>query len=76
MTRNGLPKKYAEYLGLGAEIAASLAIPILTGYFLDDFFETSPLFILAGVFFAMVAFGLMIARINSKLNRRDNDKTK
>jgi F0F1-type ATP synthase assembly protein I len=74
LAKNILPKKYAEYLGLGAEIAASLAIPILTGYFLDIFFETSPVFILIGVLLAMIAFGLMIARINNKLNKRDNDK--
>lgn len=62
-----------EYLGLGAEIAASLAVPILAGYFLDDYLQTSPTFILIGVLLAMVLFGLMIVRINNKLNKSDND---
>ncbi|HET8864589.1 MAG TPA: AtpZ/AtpI family protein [Gracilimonas sp.] len=76
MPNNFLPKNYAEYLGLGAEIAASLIIPILTGYFLDEYFETSPKFILAGILLAFVVFGLMIARINKKLNKRDDDQIK
>ncbi|WP_366069239.1 AtpZ/AtpI family protein [Gracilimonas sp.] len=62
-----------EYLGLGAEIAASLVIPLLAGYLLDKYFETSPIFILLGVLAGMIIFGLMIARINRKLNNRDND---
>jgi F0F1-type ATP synthase assembly protein I len=76
LSKNFLPRKYAEYLGLGAEIAASLAIPILSGYLLDNYLETSPTFILVGVLLAMVAFGLMIARINKKLNQRDDDQIK
>lgn len=62
-----------EYLGLGAEIAASLAIPILTGYFLDSYFDTSPIFILIGILVAIVVFALMIARINRKLNENKDD---
>ncbi|MBO6586691.1 MAG: AtpZ/AtpI family protein [Gracilimonas sp.] len=73
MSKNILPQKYMEYLGLGAEIAASLVIPLLAGYLLDKYFETSPIFILLGVLAGMIIFGLMIARINRKLNNRDND---
>ncbi|HBQ58279.1 MAG TPA: hypothetical protein DD671_01265, partial [Balneolaceae bacterium] len=54
MPQNFLPKKYRQYIGLGAEIAASLLVPILLGYLLDRHFQTSPIFILTGVFGAMV----------------------
>ncbi|MDR9415088.1 MAG: AtpZ/AtpI family protein [Gracilimonas sp.] len=60
-----------QYLGLGAEIAASLLIPILLGYFLDDLFKTSPIFILIGVAGAMIGFGFMIFRISKKLDSDD-----
>lgn len=73
MSNNFLPKKYAEYLGLGAEIAASLLIPILAGYYLDEYFGTSPILILTGVFGAMIAFGLMIARISKKLDQSNDE---
>lgn len=37
-----------KYLSLGAEIAASLAIPLWIGYKLDGWLETSPWFLLGG----------------------------
>ena len=71
MPKNLLPKKYMEYLGLGAEIAASLLIPIMIGYFLDEYFGTSPILLMVGVLGAMISFGFMIVRINRKLNSDD-----
>jgi len=73
LPQNFLPKKYRQYIGLGAEIAASLLVPILLGYLLDRHFQTSPIFILTGVFGAMVGFGFMIVRISRKLSTSDND---
>lgn len=72
MPKNLLPKRYTEYLGLGAEIAASLLIPIMVGYYLDDYFGTSPLILLVGVLGAMIGFGLMIYRISIKLDSDDD----
>lgn len=60
-----------EYLGLGAEIAASLLIPIMAGYFLDEYFGTSPILMLAGVVGAIIGFGFMIVRITKKLDADD-----
>jgi F0F1-type ATP synthase assembly protein I len=73
MLHNLLPDKYAEYIGLGVEIAVSMALPIVAGYFLDEYFSLSPWFILSGVVLGMVNFGLMIARIARKLNQQDNE---
>ncbi|HBX66953.1 MAG: hypothetical protein CL670_12025 [Balneola sp.] len=73
MLHNLLPDKYAEYVGLGAEIAVSMALPIVAGYFLDEYFQLSPWLTLTGVLVGMLNFGLMIARIAKKLNQ-DDDK--
>ena len=62
-----------QYLGLGAEIAASLLIPILLGYYLDKILGTSPWLILLGVLGAMIGFGFMIYRISKKLDTSDDD---
>lgn len=60
-----------EYLGLGAEIAASLLVPIMAGYFLDEYFGTSPIILMIGVLGAMIGFGFMIVRITKKLDADD-----
>lgn len=60
-----------EYLGLGAEIAASLLVPIMVGYYLDEYFGTSPIILMIGVLGAMVGFGFMIVRITRKLDSED-----
>lgn len=72
MSKNPLPKKYSEYLGLGAEIAASLFIPIMVGYYLDEYFDTSPLLVLAGILLAIIIFGFTIVRISKKLSEDEN----
>ncbi len=73
MLHNLLPDKYAEYVGLGAEIAVSMALPIVAGYLLDNYFGLLPWLTLSGVVVGMINFGLMIARIAKKLNQKDND---
>lgn len=57
-----------EYLGLGAEIAAAIGIPILLGYFFDHWLDTSPYGVLAGVVIGLVLFIADIIRISNKLN--------
>ena len=56
MNPDFLPKNYKEYLGLGAEIAASLLIPMFGGYFLDQVFNSSPVGILFGVILGIILF--------------------
>jgi len=40
---------YLKYLSLGFEIAAGLCIPILSGYWIDEYFGTKPWFLIAGI---------------------------
>ncbi|MBO6535035.1 MAG: AtpZ/AtpI family protein [Balneolaceae bacterium] len=70
MNYNLLPKKYLEYIGLGSEIALSIALPILLGRYIDTKFDSSPVGILVGVGFGLLLFFLVILRISKKLNNR------
>ncbi|RNC85576.1 MAG: AtpZ/AtpI family protein [Balneola sp.] len=66
-----LPKKYREYIGLGAEIAATLAVPLFVGYLFDQYFGTSPWLLLAGAFVGILLFFNSIFRIARKLNKKE-----
>ncbi|WP_370647606.1 AtpZ/AtpI family protein [Rhodohalobacter sp. 614A] len=56
-------RKYLEYASLGVEIAASFAVPILAGYWLDEKFQTSPWFLLSGIFLGIVLMLAIFIRI-------------
>ncbi len=60
--------KYAPYLSLGLEIAVGIALPILAGYWLDEYFGTNPWILLTGCVVGMVNVFVIIFRLNSKLN--------
>jgi len=63
-----LPRKYREYLGLGVEIAASLLLPMIGGFYVDQFFNSSPIGILVGVVVGLILFFLITIRISRRLN--------
>ena len=52
-----------QYLGLGVEIAVALAIPILAGYYIDLYVNTSPFGILGGIILGLVLLFLTFMRI-------------
>lgn len=56
-------RKFLEYAGLGVEIAASFAVPILAGYWLDEKFQTSPWFLLSGIFMGIILMLAIFIRI-------------
>tara|TARA_Y100001935_G_scaffold251458_1_gene253447 strand:- start:80456 stop:80641 length:186 start_codon:yes stop_codon:yes gene_type:complete len=60
-----------EYLGLGAEIAGSLLVPILLGFVLDRYFNITPIGILSGSLLGLILFFLMILRISRRLENED-----
>jgi F0F1-type ATP synthase assembly protein I len=47
-------RKQAALLGLGAEIAVAFSAPILIGYWLDNYFNTAPWLLIAGVFVGLL----------------------
>ena len=64
-------RKYLEYAGLGVEIAASFAVPILAGYWLDEKFQTSPWLLIAGIFLGIVFMLAIFLRIARDTDSRD-----
>lgn len=61
--------EYIEYLSLGVEIAAALAVPILLGYWLDSYFGWQPWALLAGCLVGIVNIFLLIFKLNERLNQ-------
>lgn len=62
------------YLGLGVEIAASIAVPLLLGYWADSFFDTFPWLTLTGVTIGITLFLVIIFQMNSRLGSKDNSE--
>ncbi|MDX1642586.1 MAG: AtpZ/AtpI family protein [Balneolaceae bacterium] len=56
-------RKYLVYAGLGFEIAASFAVPILVGYWLDQKFQTFPWLLLSGIFLGIILMLAIFIRI-------------
>jgi F0F1-type ATP synthase assembly protein I len=61
-------KSYLQYISLGTEIAVAVGGPILTGYWLDSLFDTSPYLTLSGVLLAVFLFIIMLVRLIRKFN--------
>lgn len=54
-------RDYLRYLSLGVEIAATLALPIGIGFWIDSLWGTSPWFLLGGALCGMLLLlGLML----------------
>ena len=61
-------------MGLGVEIAASLLIPMFSGYYFDSMCNSSPIGISIGVVLGILLFFITITRIAKKMNSKPNDK--
>lgn len=64
VSRHSGEKEYLQYLSLGAEIAAALALPLLFGYWLDGRLGTSPWMLLAGALAGIVILIGVVIRIS------------
>ncbi|MEL7834892.1 AtpZ/AtpI family protein [Fodinibius sp. Rm-B-1B1-1] len=64
------PTDYVEYISLGGEIAAALAVPIFLGYWLDTYFDTSPWLILVGCLVGIVNIFILIFQLSERLNKK------
>ncbi len=61
-------------MGLGTELAASVAGMLLIGYFLDEHFNTSPWLLLTGAAIGMVGGFYNFIREVQKLGKIDTRK--
>ena len=68
MSEKNTISKYAPYLSLGLEIAVGIALPILAGFWLDEYFETSPWLLLAGCIIGVVNVFVIIFQLSKKLS--------
>lgn len=68
MSDKSFMSKYAPYLSLGLEIAVGISLPILIGYWLDEYFETSPWLLLAGCIIGIVNVFVVIFHLSKQLN--------
>ena len=69
MSKDDSISKYASYLSLGLEIAVGIALPILIGYWLDDYFGTSPWLLLVGCLMGVVSVFVIIFRLNDRFDK-------
>jgi len=67
-------RQLAPFMGLGTELAASVAGMLLIGYFLDKHFGTSPWLLLAGAVVGMVGGFYNFIREIQKLSKSQRDK--
>ena len=68
MSREDGLSKYMPYLSLGLEIAVGIALPVLIGYWLDEYFGLSPWLLLAGCIMGLINVFVIIFRLNKRLN--------
>lgn len=66
----GFLSEYAEYLSLGTEIAVGITLPILIGYGLDLYFDTSPWLLLVGAVAGIVNIFIIIFQLNKRLGEK------
>lgn len=71
MIKDSKNRKYLEYAGLGVEIAASFSVPILIGYWLDERYQTSPWFLLVGIFTGILLMLSIFVKIARDTNNQD-----
>jgi len=62
-------REYIQYLSLGTEIALGLSLPILFGYWIDTITDSSPWFLLLGIF---IGLGLMAGTIIRIIRKQDH----
>ncbi len=68
-------KELARYVGLGAEIAASLVVPICLGYWVDSYFDSRPFGILTGSALGLIVFFVLILNVSRNYNEKDPNKS-
>lgn len=61
-----MKKEWMKYSSLAFQIVATMVAGIAGGYYLDKYFQTSPLFLLSLLILAVVAVLVIIIKISAK----------
>ena len=56
-------KEYGELMSLGLEIAASVALPVVLGIYIDRNYDSSPWGVLGGTLIGLVSMALKLYKI-------------
>ena len=72
--RRPAPYPQQNLMGLGWQIAGTLVVFTVGGYYLDRWLDTGPWLLLAGAFLGMISIFVQIFRIANDLNRVDKAK--
>ena len=64
-------RQLAPYMGLGTELAASVAGMVLIGYFLDKHFKTSPWLLLTGAAVGLIGGFFNFIKEVQRLSKSD-----
>jgi ATP synthase protein I len=68
-------RQLAPYMGLGTELAGSVAGMLLVGYFLDKHFGTSPWLLLVGAIIGFIGGFYNFIKEIQKLSKRDKESS-
>ena len=63
----------AVWASLATTIALEMALPAMLGHWLDERWNTRPVFVLLGVLVGLTTGLIHLVRLGAKMNRRDND---
>ncbi len=61
-------------MGLGWQIASTLVVFTLGGYWLDRWLDTNPWFLLTGALVGMISIFVQIFKIAADLNKKDAER--
>jgi len=68
-------RESSSLLGLGIQLAGSMLIYVLAGYFLDRWLDTDPWLLLTGSVVGMIAFLFQIVRVTRRLSTPPTEET-
>lgn len=66
--------QYSRYLSLGAEITASMLVPIFAGYLVDSYWKTEPWGFLIGILIGLLGVFNTIYKIAKDASRKTDDE--
>lgn len=69
-------QNYTEYISLGTEIVSAMLVPIIAGYLVDYYWETSPWGFIIGALLGFLGVFNTIYKIAKRANRESKFKRK
>lgn len=69
-------EEVGPYLGLGLQIAATMAFFVWIGSLVDSWLETGPIFVLIGAVLGMTALIVQLVQISNRLNEASRKRKK